>query len=431
MQKVLIIAYYWPPSGGAGVQRWLKLTKYLSRYGVKPYVLTVDEDYASYLQIDESLAKDVSPEVTVHKTRSFEPINYYSRLVGKENVPTAGFSNVNNDRFLQKAINAIRSNLFIPDPRRGWKKYAVRKAKEIIRKEKIDLVITTSPPHSTQLIGLQLKKDLGMKWIVDLRDPWTDIYYYNILGHSFLSRYLDRSLERKVLQNADSIITVSHGFKDIFSGKIADGDEKIEVVPNGFDQQDFQNLAKQPHETFTICYTGTISDQYNLSGLIEAIKQLQSSPAAGTIKLQIVGQVSTAIREAIMANEVDLEVVKTVPHDQVNQFQKNADLLLLIIPDVQNALGIIPGKIFEYLASHNHILCLGPTQSDAAKIIERCAMGATFESEDAEGIAQYLQQQLDRFATSTENPVNTAEIAKFTREVQARDICEIIRRTSG
>ncbi|MDX5326332.1 MAG: hypothetical protein LPK80_08720, partial [Bacteroidota bacterium] len=135
MNKVLIITYYWPPSGGAGVQRWLKLSKYLAIEGLDVHVLTVDERHASYMQMDESLLKEVSPKIHVHRTRSFEPINLYAKLVGKKNVPTAGFANVDEQKLSQKIASSIRSHLFIPDPRKGWNRYAYRRACEIIEEQ--------------------------------------------------------------------------------------------------------------------------------------------------------------------------------------------------------------------------------------------------------------------------------------------------------
>jgi glycosyltransferase involved in cell wall biosynthesis len=217
-KKVLIIAYYWPPSGGAGVQRWLKMTKYLSKIGIEVHVLTVDPEKGSYLQRDESLKNDIHPAVKTHYSSSFEPINWYVKLAGKSNVPTAGYSNVDEQHWKQKLVSAIRSHLFIPDPRIGWKKYGYKKAMEIIEAEGIQNIITTSPPHSAQLIGLKLKRKLKEKvnWIVDFRDPWTDIYYYNSLQHSKLSHRKNLKLERQVIEESDRIITVGEGFKESF-----------------------------------------------------------------------------------------------------------------------------------------------------------------------------------------------------------------------
>ncbi|MBA7559552.1 hypothetical protein ES708_01167 [subsurface metagenome] len=187
-KKVLIITYYWPPSGGAGVQRWLKFVKYLPEFNIQPYVLSVNPKYASFPLLDKSLEKEVPESVQVFKTKSREPFSFYKKVTGESEIPYAGFVNQGNPGFLNKIARAIRGNLFIPDARVGWNKFALKKALEIIQKYEIDTLITTSPPHSTQLIGLKLKNKTGVNWIADLRDPWTDIYYYKQMYHTIWAK---------------------------------------------------------------------------------------------------------------------------------------------------------------------------------------------------------------------------------------------------
>jgi hypothetical protein len=225
-RKVLIITYYWPPSGGAGVQRWLKFAKYLPEFGVEPIVLTVDPKYASYPQRDESLEKDIHQKLKVYKTKTFEPLNLLSGILGKKNVPYGGFTNVNKKSFLQTILRFIRGNFFIPDARVGWNNYAYKKAKEIIEEYKIDTVITTSPPHSTQLIGLELKKKLSITWIADFRDPWTDIYYYKDLLHTCLAKRLDKNKEQEVSNN------LFHDLYNCFLSSAKGGSILFGIIPN-------------------------------------------------------------------------------------------------------------------------------------------------------------------------------------------------------
>ena len=196
MKKVLIITYYWPPSGGSGVQRWMYFAKYLPNFGVEPFVLTVNPVFASYKFIDESFLKKTE-SIRVFKTASSEPFNIYSKLIGKskmEAIPQ-GFAGESNPGILQKFSRFVRGNFFIPDARKGWVKFAFNEAEKIIVREKIDLIITTGPPHSSHLIGLRLKKKFDIKWIADLRDPWTDIYYYKDLLHTKRSAEKDLKLE--------------------------------------------------------------------------------------------------------------------------------------------------------------------------------------------------------------------------------------------
>ena len=218
MKKILIITYYWPPSGGAGVQRWVKFIKYFNKYNIKPYVITVDPNSASYPLVDNTLSNDIPKNTPVYLTKTFEPYNYYKKINKKE-IPYAGFANEGNPNLIQKTARFIRGNFFIPDARKGWNKFAYAKALEVIEKENIDSVITTSPPHSTQLIGLKLKKELNIKWIADLRDPWTDIYYYESMLHTKWAKLKDEAYEKEVIEKADQLIVVSDSIKQLLASK--------------------------------------------------------------------------------------------------------------------------------------------------------------------------------------------------------------------
>jgi hypothetical protein len=228
--KILYITYYWPPAGGPGVQRAVKFAKFLPQFGITPVILTVDEKLGSYPLKDQSLLKDISPDLRISKTSTFEPLSLYSRLLKKE-VPYSGFANESNPSITQKISRFIRGNLFIPDARRGWNKYAIQEASRLIKEEGIQTILTSSPPHSTQLIGLHLKELFGIPWIADLRDPWTDIYYYSLMLHTPFAKYLDKRYERKVLEKADAILVTNHDTKNLFAGKspsVARG--KIHVI---------------------------------------------------------------------------------------------------------------------------------------------------------------------------------------------------------
>lgn len=430
--KILVIVYYWPPSGGAGVQRWVKLTKYLSDLGFEVYVVTVDEKYASYLQLDETLLKEVDPRVRILKTRSFEAINLFARLFGKKKVPTAGFYNLDKKSFVQNLGMLIRTNLFIPDPRRGWNRYAYRQAKELIRKEGIRTVITSTPPHSSQLIGLMLKRKLKIRWISDLRDPWTDIYYYKILKHSFISRRIDKHYECQVLKHADAIITVSKRLKNIFLSK-SEGirPEKIHVVPNGYDPGDFNFIpeAKSSSGIFTVCYTGSMSDQYEPQVFLDAFRVLRESHR-GLVKLQLVGSISERLRLYIkdLGLENATEFIPTVPHHQAVRFMANADALLLVIPNVENSELILTGKLFEYLAAGRPIIMVGPANGDAAEIIQDCKAGHCFDRDSVRAIADHLESLFDRHRRHTPFNPDRAAIREYSREFQAEKVASICKK---
>ena len=428
MKKVLIITYYWPPSGGAGVQRWVKLTKYLANLNVEIHVLTVNEKKASYVQIDNSLNYEINKKIKTYKTDSFEPIKIYGKIVGKENIPTAGFSNVNNKSFKQRAINAIRSNFFIPDPRRGWNKYAYKKACEIIKENDIKTVITTSPPHSTQLIGLKLKKTFNLKWIADLRDPWTDIYYYSILNHSFISKNIDRWYEKKVIEQSDYLVTVSDSLKSLFLKKSEVVDvNKIIVLPNGFDPKDYTNSEVRDNDIFTISYTGTMSEQYFPDIFFEAIAEIINENKID-MKFRIVGSISTSILKKIKELNLleNFEFIQTVPHSEIIKYQQNTHLLLLVIPKVENSKGILTGKLFEYLATGNKILCIGPKEGDASKIINNCNAGIVFDRNQKDKIKKYILNHYIEYSKGKLKNIIHKNVNEYNRQEQAKSLLRIL-----
>ena len=379
MKKVLLITYYFPPSGGAGVQRWLKTIKYLPEFGVETIVLTVDPVCASYPQVDESLCDDVPASLKVYKTQTKEILSLYKRVSPQKQVPYGGFANEPNPTLMQKISRFIRGNFFLPDPRRGWNKYALAKAKEIIESEGITTVVTTSPPHSTQLIGLELKKLYpNINWVADLRDPWTDIYYNQDLYPTAWAQKRNLKYERSVLMGADKIITVSEDCKRLFAEK-ADVADKITVVPNGYDTPDFEecNLNITPHPSlltpnYIFSYVGVLAPQHDLSPLKALVSGRKD------ILLRFVGVVSEEIQQEINSWGVQTEFISYVSHKEAIAYMRASDALLLFIPNVPNNEGILTGKLFEYLASRRKILLFGPENGDAMKLITECGAGSLY-----------------------------------------------------
>ena len=390
MNKVLIVTYYWPPSGGAGVQRWLKLSKYLPEFGWEPVILTVDPEYAAYPALDKTLGKDLPENIEVYRTRASNWLRFYGAY--KSKMPSAGFANNRVTSWKDKIIRFLRGNFFIPDPRRGWNKFAFRKACDLIRKWNIITVITTSPPHSTQLIGLSIKKKYPeIRWISDLRDPWTDIYYYHQFYPTFFSKKIDTWYEKRVLREADKIITVGPSLKTTFSSKIKGITDKIEVITNGYDESDFKGMTSTDPLRFTITYVGTLSDQYPIGGLLEALTKLKKNDI--DFLLRFAGKVPETIMERIKS-EISKDSVEFIPytrHENAITLMVNSSMLLLVIPEHPNNKSIVTGKIFEYIASGKPILCLGPEKGDAAAILGRNNNGECYSYEDANNIETFIR----------------------------------------
>lgn len=415
MKKVLIITYYWPRSGGAGVQRWLKFAKYLPEFGWEPVILTVKEEDASYAQWDNTLAEEVSPSLKVVRTPSFEPYSLYLRISGKKEIPYGGFSNEGNPSLFQKISRFIRGNFFIPDPRRGWNRYALKATMKLIREEKFDAIATTGPPHSTHLIGYTLKKRTGIKWIADFRDPWTDIYYYKDLSHSMPAKWYDKRLEKKILHSCDKIITVGNSIKKMLLTK-SDKPLQCEVITNGYDTSDFEGFERRSTQRFTITYTGTISPYYRLEGLVSALAAL-SEDVRNQIFVRFVGNISQNIKDLFERANLSsqLESIGYMPHKESIGYLFESSVLLLLIPDVQENKGILTGKFFEYLATGRPILAIGPTDGDVAGILRETGAGFIFNYDDVSDLKDKIMELFTNFKVGNgDHP--SKEIEKYSRK---------------
>ncbi|NDK56010.1 glycosyltransferase family 4 protein [Pontibacter fetidus] len=380
--NLLYISYYWPPSGGPGVQRGLKFCKYLPQSGVTTGVLTVDEKQASYALLDPTFEKEIPEGLEVYKTATSEPFEYYKKLSGKKEIPYSGFANQKTkDTFVDKVFKFVRGNLFIPDARVGWNKHALKKAEELIVAGKYNAILTTSPPHSTQLIGLKLKQKYKLPWVADLRDPWTNIHYYDQLLHTPIAKRLDEKYERQVLEQADAIIVTSEDTKRLFLNKPANiHEDKIHVIPNGYDEDDFVFQSNPPEDTFLITYTGTITEQYNIDVFLKVIANLLSTHSEINYKLRFVGKVSEGVKQRITKAGLEgiTEYISYVPHQEAIKHMMESTMLLLSIAEVDSVYANVPGKLFEYLASNKPIVALGPVHSAMDQIIDECGAGRLF-----------------------------------------------------
>ena len=421
MKKILIITYYWPPAGGPGVQRWLKFAKYLPENGWEPIILTVDENYASYPQKDSSLLDEVSG-VEVHKTKSFEILNLYSSLNKDKQVPYGGFSNEGNPSFLKKVSRFIRGNFFIPDPRKGWNSYAYSEAKRIIEEQEIDIVVTTGPPQSTHLIGLKLKKNnVVKKWIADFRDPWTDIFYYNKFYPTKLSLSIDRKYERLVMLNSDVLITVSEGFKQLFCNRY-DVSDKFHVISNGYDGIDFEDKGNSIDISNEIVYTGTISNDYPLNSIIEIAKSTEA------FKFKFIGSVPEELKELVEKEGLQEKFTfkGTVSHSEAIEEMTRAALLLLLVPEIPQNEGIVPGKVFEYIHAQRPILAIGSENGDLSKILNDTKSGKLVDFSDIDGLKELIRK-FEKDYINGALKVESIDIEKFSRKALTNKLSNVLQ----
>lgn len=393
MKKVLIITYYWPPAGGAGVQRVLKFAKYLPQFGWQPIILTVENPDCPV--IDETLLNDIPAECKIYKTKAIEPFEIYKKLTGKEKnykIPSDVITKSTNLSFTEKISKWIRINLFIPDAKIGWKYFAVKEGLKIIKNEKVDLIFSTSPPHTVQLIAKKLARLTKLKWVADFRDPWLEIVHYQNSKRNFFTKLIDQNLEKKVLQNADSIITISDDIVNLFQSKI--GEKNYFVIPNGFDESDFHEIEKVKNKNFTIAYTGVITKTRVPFVFLSALKKIINEDKITNIKFIIAGKTCTEFTDEVKKLNIEnyVEEKGFLPHHESTNILQNADVLLLIIDDVQNNKGFLTGKIFEYLGSKKPIFAIGPIDGNANEIIIKADCGKMVDYKDQENAYNLLKE---------------------------------------
>jgi len=415
MKKVLIITYYWPPAGGAGVQRALKFTKYLPQFGWEPVVLTVENPDSPVDDI--SLLKDVPEGTKIYKTKSLEPFELYKKFTGKKSD-----SKIPNDILLSKSSLSLkekiaqwaRLNLFIPDAKIGWKRYAVKKGLEIIKVENIDLIFTTSPPQTAALIGRKLSQLTGIKWIADFRDPWMEIVYYQNLIRTNITRTIDSSLEKKVMNDADTIITISKNMADLIRSKA--NNQNVVVIPNGFDESDFESTELIKNDKFTISYTGTMSKDRVPYPLFFALKKLIYNDAINNIQMNFAGKFCHEFSEEILNNDLAEFVVmhNFVPHQDSTQILQSSDALLLVIDNVPNNKGFLTGKLFEYLGCRKPIFAVGPLDGDAHNIIKEADSGVMIKYDDSEGAYELLKTMYNNW--KNDNSIYKFDVENYTRK---------------
>ncbi len=425
MEKILIITYYWPPSGGPGVQRWLKFARYLPQLGYEPLIITVSPQQANYPVLDASLEKEVPPELKVYHTATLEPYSVYKRISGRQQAPYSGFTNEKKSGLFSAISRFIRGNLFVPDARVGWNRYALAQARELIKEYNIQKLITTSPPHSTQLVGKQLKKELPhIQWIADLRDPWTDIFYYRMMLHLPFIRKRDLEMEKQVLRNADKVITVSDYIRKKFREKIPHTQaDKISVITNGFDPDDFEYTPRDSsRDGFTIAYIGTMTDEYELSGFLQALSYLKEA-VGNKIFLEFTGSVSEKWKSILsQQREVRVQMSGHTDHQTAIKRMQSADLLLLAIPLLEHNEGIVTGKIFEYMASGRPVIGVGPPHGDAAALLARTRSGKMFNYMDVPGIRSFIEARISDRASWKPHQ---EQINAFSREELTKQLIQL------
>ena len=417
IKKVLIITYYWPPSGGAGVQRWLKFVKYLREYGWEPVVFTAEGGELPV--VDKSLGKDVPSGIEVITEPIWEPYTFYKKIIGqkKEDKIQTGFLTENKKPKLMERFSIwVRGNLFIPDARKFWIKPSVKNLSNYLNENKVDAIVSNGPPHTTHMIGLALKKKFNIPWLADFRDPWTNIDFYDKL---MLSKWADKKhhrLEDEVIKHADALVTVSPNWAKDFKNQ---SKRDFNVIYNGFDEKDFTDKEVQLDQKFSIVHTGSMNKDRNPHNLWKVLGEICSEIEgfSDNLEIKMVGPTDIAIKNALHENNLNenLNKIDYVPHSEVANYLLGAQLLLLPINDTPNSMGVIPGKLFEYLAARRPIICIGPLKGDSCRIINETQAGYTFSFNNKSDLKSALILLYNEYTETGKVECSSNSIEKFSR----------------
>ena len=415
-KKVLIITYYWPPSGGPGVQRWLKLSNYLLENNVKPIIYTPSNP--KYPSIDESLLKDVNPEIEVIKKPIFEPFGNLFSKIRKKGIPKK-----KDQSIFDKFLIYLRGNLFIPDSRIFWVNSSVGFLSKYILENNIESIITTGPPHSLHLIGLKLKSILNISWYADFRDPWTKINYHKKLKLSLRSKKKHLQLENKVLSLCDRIIVTSNKLLKEYN-EITE--TPISLITNGFD---YQKLQLELDEKFSITHIGRLLPERNPKILWNALKELCTinKNFKNNLKINFIGNVSENLRKEIKTNNLENSVVyhNYIKYNDTIPYLIKSQILLLIESDDKESSYAIPAKIFEYINSGRPIIAIGPKDSEIKQIIDETKSGKYFLYSEYDKLLSCLSNSYYLYESKKLHSTST-NIDKYHRKNIAKKLSNII-----
>ncbi|GAB4333276.1 MAG: glycosyltransferase family 4 protein [Bacteroidales bacterium] len=434
MKKVLVITYYWPPAGGAGVQRWLKFVKYLRNYGWEPVVYTPENP--EYPVLDNSLENDIPEGVQVIRKPVFEPYDLYKKFTGrrKEDTIKSGFLSEEKKPGLTESIAVwIRGNWFIPDARKFWIAPSVRFLTGWLNENRVNAIVSTGPPHSMHLIAQRVAAATNLPWLADFRDPWTSIDFYHQLKLTCRSDRKHHRLELSVLQSADRVVVISNGMAEDFRRIF---DRQYDVITNGFDEDDLpQAEAVTDTEKFVILHAGSLVPARNPLVFWQALKQLrdEAPEVSESLTVELAGQVDYSVKQAITEAGLS-DMVRFhgyLPHDEVTRLQQQAHLLLLVVNRTPNARMVVTGKLFEYLASGTPVLGIGPAEGDAADILNETQAGMMCDWDDVEAVKSEIMNWFESWRQKSyrKNPVHLA--AKYSRKKLTGHLARILDEIGG
>lgn len=428
MKRILIITYYWPPAGGIGVHRCLKIAKYLSRMGWEPVIYTAQSP--QYASIDNTNIDQIPADIEVIKRPFFEPYRLFKRLTGRGEKDSANPVYVRDKKrsLLDSFSIWIRGNVFIPDARAFWIRPSVRYLVKYLRKHPVEAIFTDGPPHTNTMIGLRLSQKTGIPWVADFQDPWTQVDYYSMLKISPIADKIHKRLEKQVFKYADKITIASPSWA-LDLEEI--GASNVSVLYWGYDEDDFKNPKPEPDKKFSITHAGLLGFDRSPQTLLAVLNDLckESEEFFRLLHINLIGNVDYTIIETIkkLGLENNAFLPGNIDRPQVLNYEFSSHILLLPLNKAKNAKGRIPGKLFEYLRTQRPILALGPRDSDVAQIIKDSIAGETFDYDDYDGLKKFILKRFELFKAGKNNlSQNLVAIEKYNSENLVKELNEYL-----
>ena len=411
--KLLIISYYWPPSGGSGVQRWLNFSNILVKNGWDITVFTAEK--ANYPITDNRLEQTVDESIKVFRVPILEPAGFFK---------TNNTDNVKSLSFFQRIILWIRANLFFPDSRMFWIKNVTNQATKYIKQNNIDCLITTAPPFSTHVIGLNIKKNTNIKWVSDFRDPWVDFFQFKLLPMSSFIRNKHSKFENKCLNFADAIITTSPSLTKTYSLK----NSNSYTLTNGFNSI----IDNKETDKFLMMYSGVMKSIQNPKSFWKILKEicLENQNFSDDLLVRFIGNFDKEIvnNNDIKLIESKIKFEKYLEKSKLDIEMSKAKVLILSSVNLNTVNNIIPGKLFYYFSFKRPILAFSKLNSDVSDIISRTSTGKVFDYSNEVDLKKYILELYSNYKTKKNN-FKPKGIALFTYDNLSKSLDDLLKNT--
>ncbi len=398
MKKVLIISYYWPPAGGIAVHRCLKFAKYLREFGWEPVICTADNP--EYPVLDKGNFKDVPGGATILKTKIWEPYNLFKFITGKKKEERIHniFLEEEKPSFGHKLGIWIRGNIFIPDARKFWIRPSVKFLTTYLKETPVDVLFTNGPPQSTHMIAYGVKKKTGIPWLADFQDPWTQVDYFPQLMLNPISQKIHETKEQHVFRWADKVTICSDTWKRDLESI---GANNVGVIVWGYDEDDFKNINVPLSQKFTLSHYGSLGPDRNAKILWKALSIIaaENEQFKNELEIELAGFVGHAIIDELesLGLKSNLRLFEHLSRKETLERMHRSQALMLILNNMPNVNGRLPGKLFEYLASRRPILVIGPEESDASKIVLGVNAGSTCGFHDLDATIKTVNEFYEKF----------------------------------